>query len=117
MCRACPAYGVSTKDKHSGRALWIGPSDALLRKHRQLMTTEVARRWYARRKGLIEPVFGILKDQLSARRFLLRGLANVKAEFMMLATAFNLRVLWRAWTSYQSQRPTIPSTIALLTML
>ncbi len=27
-CRACPAYGVCTKDKHSGRALWIGPSDA-----------------------------------------------------------------------------------------
>ncbi len=105
MCRACPAYGVCTKDKHSGRALWIGPTDTLLRKHRQWMTTEVAKRWYARRKGLIEPVFGILKDQLRARQFLLRGLANVKAEFMMLATAFNLRVLWRAWAPHQSQGP------------
>ena len=70
------------------------------------MTTEVARRWYARRKELIEPVFGILKEQLVAWRFLLRGLANVRAEFMMLATAFNLRVMWRAWTSHQSQGPT-----------
>jgi len=65
------------------------------------MTTEVARRWYARRKGLIEPIFGILKEQMGARRFLLRGLANVRAEFMMLATAFNLRVLWRAWKAHQ----------------
>ena len=68
-------------------------------------TLRRTRRWYARRKGLIEPVFGILKEQLRARRFLLRGFANVKAEFMMLATAFNLRILWRAWASHQSQEP------------
>ncbi len=61
------------------------------------MTTERARRLYARRKELIEPIFGILKEQLGARRFLLRGLANVRAEFVLLATAFNLRTLWRVW--------------------
>ncbi len=61
------------------------------------MTTERARRLYARRKELIEPIFGILKEQLSARRFLLRGLANVRAEFALLATAFNLRTLWKVW--------------------
>ena len=97
VCRACPAYGVCTKDAHTGRALWIGPSDALLRKHRHWMTTERARHLYARRKELIEPIFGILKEQLSARRFLLRGLANVRAEFVLLATAFNLRTSWRVW--------------------
>lgn len=97
VCRACPAYGVCTKDVRAGRALWIGPYDALLRKHRQWMTTERARGLYARRKELIEPIFGILKEQLGARRFLLRGLANVQAEFALLATAFNLRTLWRIW--------------------
>ena len=97
VCRACPAYGICTKDAHAGRALWIGPTDTLLRKHRRWMTTETARRWYARRKELIKPVFGILKEQMGARRFLLRGLANVKAEFVLLATAFNLRTLWRLW--------------------
>ena len=61
------------------------------------MTTERARHLYARRKGLIEPIFGILKEQLGARRFLLRGLVNVRAEFTLLATAFNLRTLWRVW--------------------
>ncbi len=97
VCWACPAYGVCTKDVHTGRALWIGPSDALLRKHRHWMTTKRARRLYARRKELIEPIFGILKEQLGARRFLLRGLVNVRAEFTLLATAFNLRTLWRVW--------------------
>ena len=46
-----------------------------------------------------EPIFGIIKEELRARRFLLRGLNNVGAEFTMLATAFNLRVLWRAWAA------------------
>ena len=105
VCRACPAYGVCTKDAHTGRALWIGPSDTLLRKHRRWMATEQAQTLYARRKGLIEPAFGIIKEQLRGRRFLLRGLDNVRAEFTMLATAFNLRVLWRAWAAGQSPRP------------
>ena len=105
MCWTCPAYGVCTKDAHTGRALWIGPSDALLRKRRHWMTTERALRLYARRKELIEPIFGILKEQLRARRFILRGLANVRAEFALLATAFNLRTLYKAWRT--CWRPTV----------
>ena len=96
-CRTCPAFGVCTKDAHAGRALWIGSSDLLLRKHRQWMSTDEARNLYARRKELSEPIFGIIKDQLRARRFLLRGLANVRAEFSLIATAFNLRTLCRVW--------------------
>ena len=110
VCRACPAYGVCTKDVHSGRALWIGPTDALLRQHRHWMTTERARGLYARRKGLIEPIFGTLKEQLGALRFLLRGLVNVRAEFTLLATAFNLRTLWRVWAGWLGP----PSTQKLL---
>ena len=94
-CRSCPALGTCTRDKHAGRALWVGPFDVLLPRHRQWMQTDEARVLYRRRKELSEPTFGILKDQMSARRFLLRGLANVRAEFALLATAFNLRTLWR----------------------
>ena len=98
-CRSCSAFGICTKDAHGGRALWIGPSDISLRKHRNWMKTDKARTLYARRQGLCEPVFGILKDQMGARRFLLRGLENVRAEFTLLATAFNLRTLCRIWMS------------------
>jgi hypothetical protein len=61
------------------------------------MQTDAARCLYARRRELSEPTFGILKDQLGARRFLLRGLANVRAEFTLIATAFNLRTICRIW--------------------
>ena len=61
------------------------------------MSTEAARTAYTLRKQLIEPVFGIIKEQLRARRFLLRGLANVKTEWTVLAIAFNLRTIWKTW--------------------
>ena len=61
------------------------------------MRSEQAREAYRRRMHLVEPVFGIIKMQQSARRFLLRGVANVAAEWSVLATAFNLRTLWRVW--------------------
>ena len=64
------------------------------------MATAEAKAIYTRRKQLAEPSFGILKEQMVARRLLLRGLANVKAEFVLLATAFNLRTLWRVWASW-----------------
>ena len=48
---------------------------------------------------MVEPVFGIIKEQQAGRRFLLRGLINVAAEWTVLATAFNLRTLWRVWRS------------------
>ena len=115
VCRACPAFGACTKDKHVGRALWIGPHDRLIRKHRQWMATEQAQRLYDRRKGLIEPVFGILKEQMAGRRFLLRGISNVSAEFVLLATAFNLRTLWRCRSSRSSPGPNPPTVAAPVT--
>ncbi len=90
VCRECPAFGFCTKD---------GPYDAALRRHRILMSTEGAKQTYRLRKELPEPAFGMLKEQQGARRFLLRGLANVSAEWTLLATAFNLRTMWRAWAA------------------
>jgi transposase len=99
VCQVCPAFGVCTRAKEIGRSLAIGPHDAVLRRHRAWMSTSAAREAYKLRKQLVEPVFGIIKEQQGARRFLLRGLVNVAAEWTMLATAFNLRTLWRAWRS------------------
>ena len=66
------------------------------------MSTSAAQEAYRLRKQLVEPAFGIIKEQQGARRFLLRGLANVVAEWTMLVTAFNLRTLYRMWRSSRS---------------
>lgn len=55
------------------------------------METEEAKQAYGLRKQLAGPVFGIIKDQLGARRFLLRRLATVSAEWTVLSTAVRTR--------------------------
>ena len=97
VCRECPAFGVCTKNASAGRTLEIGHYDVALRRHRDWMATTEAKQAYLRRLPLIEPLFAILKNQLGAQRFTLRGIANVSAEWSLLATAFNLRTLWRVW--------------------
>ena len=99
VCQACPAFRVCTRAKEIGRSLAIGPHDAVLRRHRAWMATSAAKEAYKLRKQLVEPVFGIIKEQQGARRFLLRGLVNVAAEWTVLATTFNMRTLWRTWRS------------------
>ena len=105
VCQAFPAFGVCTRARETGRSLAIGPHDGVLRRHRAWRTTLAAKEAYRLRKQLVEPVFGIIKEQQMARRFLLRGLANVAAEWTMLATAFNLRTLYRVWSSSLHLQP------------
>ena len=99
ICRACPVVAECTTNSSRRRRLIIGPHDMVLRRHRAWMATKDAEFALKRRKHLIEPVFGIIKEQQGVRRFLLRGIGNVAAEWNLLATAFNLRTLWRIWRS------------------
>jgi transposase len=97
VCRLCSAFGVCTKNRYRGRELLIGLYETVLQYHREWMATQEAKVTYRRRKELSEPTFGVIKEQMGFRRFLLRGLNNAKAEVVMMATAFNMRTLYRAW--------------------
>jgi transposase len=61
----------------------------------QKLRTPQGRETYRRRKAIVEPVFGVLKQQRDLRRFRLRGLAKVAVEITLAATAFNLSRRWR----------------------
>jgi transposase len=50
---------------------------------------------YARRKTIVEPVFGQAKEGRGLRRFLLRGLEKVNGEWLLWGTTHNLNKLWR----------------------
>ncbi len=78
--------------------MYVTPGEPLLKEHRALMESEEVRALYRMRKQTVEPVFGIVKEQQGARRFLLRGLAKVNAEWSLLAAAFNLRSLGKIWS-------------------
>jgi transposase len=51
---------------------------------------------YARRKAIVEPVFGQIKDGRGFRRFSFRGLAKVQAEWLLICCTHNLLKLFRA---------------------
>jgi len=61
----------------------------------QKLRTREGRAVYRRRKAIVEPVFGVLKQQRDLRRFRLRGLAKVAVEVTLAATAFNVTRMWR----------------------
>jgi hypothetical protein len=61
-------------------------------KHR--LKTKEGKTFYAKRKSTVEPVFGIIKEVMGFRRFLLRGLAAVTGEWRLVCLAFNLKRLF-----------------------
>jgi transposase len=60
------------------------------------LRTKKGRATYAKRKGMIEPIFGQLKQVLGFRQFSLRGLAQMRGEWRLLCAVHNLLKLWRA---------------------
>jgi len=50
---------------------------------------------YARRKVIVEPVFGQIKEARGFRRFLLRGLENIRGEWRLVCLTHNLLKIWR----------------------
>ncbi len=46
---------------------------------------------YARRKGMVEPAFGWVKQVLGFRQFSLRGPKKVQGEWSLVTLALNLR--------------------------
>jgi transposase len=61
---------------------------------RKLRTVK-GRATYAQRKGIIEPIFGQLKQVLGFRQFSLRGLVAMRGEWRLMCTVHNVLKLWR----------------------
>ena len=57
------------------------------------LTTNKGRNIYARRKAIVEPVFGQMQTLQNAKQLLLRGLDQARGEWLLLATCHNLRKL------------------------
>jgi transposase len=64
--------------------------DPRLKRMRDKMLTDQGRLIYAQRRGIVEPVFGTLKEHRNLRSFRLRSRHKVAIEFTLAATAYNL---------------------------
>lgn len=86
-----------------GGVLRTRASAAAHRRMRRKLRDPAGRAMYARRKAIVEPVHGVLKEQRGMRRFRQRGLAKVAGEWALATTAYNLTRLWRASTPPNNQ--------------
>jgi transposase len=71
---------------------------------RRTLRTKRGQRLYARRKAIVEPVFGQIKHGRGFRQFLLRGLRKVQGEWALICTTHNVRKLWTS----RRRRPRYP---------
>jgi transposase len=69
----------------------LSPKQRMQRK----LGTKKGARIYARRKAVVEPVFGQTKEARGLRRLLLRGIEKVRGEFSLIALTHNLLELYR----------------------
>ena len=59
------------------------------------LDTTTGKQLYRLRKQTVEPVFGIIKQALGFRRFLLRGQEKVSLEWTLISTSYNLKRLFK----------------------
>ena len=67
----------------------------LHRRMRAKLRSPAGQARYRRRQALVEPVFGVLKEQRGMRHLRLRGLGKAGTEVALYCTAFNLTRMWR----------------------
>jgi transposase len=74
---------------------------AVAEQMRAKLATPSARAVYARRKQIVEPVFGQIKEARGFRRFSFRGRARVAAEWTLICLTHNLLKLFRGRAVFQ----------------
>lgn len=74
-------------------------TDERLLAMQEKLRTEEGRRIYAKRQQTVEPVFGIIKNVMGFRQFMLRGLEKVTGEWNLVCLAYNLKRLWTLKTT------------------
>lgn len=97
-------YVATGKQKHNqlqqpcprGR---IPKSATLVDRMKRKLATAAGRAIYARRKTIVEPVFGQIKQAQGFRQFLLRGVEKVRGEWALVCTTHNLLKLYRVCTA------------------
>jgi transposase len=92
-------YIPNRRERHAGGLLRfqepaaLAPNASIADTARHRLRTHNGRKIYGERKGTIEPAFGVIKQAIGFRQFLLRGLRKVQGEWKIVTTAYNLKRL------------------------
>jgi transposase len=99
-------HGRQGKPRKDGKPS-ASKSDGLRAAMKRKLASDEGKARYAKRRETVEPVFGQIKEQQGARRFIRRGMTACKAEWKLLCGTHNLLKLWRHTAT---QRAAMPAT-------
>jgi transposase len=89
-------YIATERQRHHGPQAEAPETPATVQEHMAAkVRTPEGKALYARRKVIVEPVFGQIKEARGFRRFLLRGLENIRGEWRLVCVTHNLLKIWR----------------------
>jgi hypothetical protein len=94
----CPVRALCSKAGR-GRSIELSPQRAALAHQAAKRGDPVKQARLRQRKAIIEPVFALIKQAMGFRRWTVRGLENVRTQWALLCTAFNLRKIYRHWAA------------------
>jgi Transposase DDE domain len=97
-------HGRQGKPRKDGKPS-ASRSDGLRAAMKAKLASEDGKARYAKRRETVEPTFGQIKEQQSARRFMRRGLRACNAEWKLLCGTHNLLKLWRHTVPQRAVRP------------
>jgi transposase len=92
----CPGRALCCRGRKGRRIEWSVPHEAL-RRQQSKRRDPTKRALLRQRQVIVEPVFGILKQVEGFRRWTVRGLENVRTQWALLCTAYNLKKLCKVW--------------------
>jgi transposase len=90
-----PYMATARQRPHVLEAERTGSSATAQERMAAKVRTPEGRALYARRKVIVEPVFGQIKEGRGFRRFLLRGLDNIRGAWRLVCLTHNLLKIWR----------------------
>jgi transposase len=94
--KTCPFRDQCSQNKR-GRTIEISPFRGEVERQRKKQNNELNRAILAKRKTIVEPVFGVIKHNWGFRRWTVRGIDNVRAQWNLICTTYNLNKIYRCW--------------------
>lgn len=100
----CPVRELCSGSRE-GRRIEIGPQHAAVERQQTKRADPAQQALLRRRKVIIEPVFAMIKQAMGFRRWTVRGLENVRTQWALLCTAYNLKKIYRCWAAARALTP------------
>lgn len=94
--KECSVRWLCSENK-TGRRVKLTPYVDVIKRQRQKHEIEDNRNLLRKRKSIVEPVFGWIKQLDNFRRFTVKGLENSKLQWSLVCTAVNLRIIFNYW--------------------